>query len=192
MTINSFTAGEGNLSRFYADSVSRELQQELEGIGSIELIQLTSIWDLEVLPDSANQLISDVDYVLTGEVCANGDAIAVDARLRNGQSDTIIWQESFTAVPDDFLDLQHRLTLAVLSELELASSDQGPLVQPATTDRIAYRNYLFGQDLLRRGEESDVNEPIERFEAALAIDNNFGLAVVCRANLELFQLTRGT
>ncbi|MBD3648501.1 MAG: tetratricopeptide repeat protein [Pseudomonadales bacterium] len=192
ITVDKFIAGPGEESRFFADSISRELQHQLESVDDLEIVQLGSFWDFDALASTDQQLADEVDYILTGEVHADSSGLRVSAELRHSGADEPVWDDEFDASKDDFLDVQNRVVLAVIGELQLATRNTANTIKPATKDKIAYRDYLLGQDLLRRGEESNIEEAIRRFDSALSRDPGFSLALasVCRANLELFRMTR--
>jgi tetratricopeptide (TPR) repeat protein len=192
ITVDHFRPDDDENSRFYADSITREVQQQLASVDNIELVQVGGFWDLEaVLYDTNEHLASEVDYVLTGDVSSSNDTLTIKAELHRTDSDRVVWARSLSAPETDFLDLQNRLILSVLGELNLANNQIENVTQ-VTTDKIAYRDYLLGQDLMRRGEETHIQQAIERFESALERDPNFTLALasICRANLELFRLAK--
>jgi len=51
ITVDSFQAGVGEDSHFYASSLTRELQLGLDNINGIELVQLGSFWDIDEFSD---------------------------------------------------------------------------------------------------------------------------------------------
>jgi tetratricopeptide (TPR) repeat protein len=167
------------------------LQLGLDNINGIELVQLGSFWDIDEFYDSGDQLEDEVDYVLQGQVRAENNLIEVSAELRKPGRERPIWKEQYTTSDDNFLGVQNRIVLSVSSELKLASNSEEVATRVLTADRAAYRDYLIGQDLMRRGEASHLRQAIERFQWAQEKDEGFtqALASECRSNLELFKLT---
>ena len=192
VTVGPFNAEMGSDSRFYASSLTRELQLGLDEIEDIELVQLGGFWDIDELYSAGRKLENQVDYVLAGQVQAGNDLIEISAELRKSDRDRPVWQEKYTTSGDDFLEVQNRIILAVISELKMAANNREVPTRAITDNKAAYRDYLIGQDLMRRGEESHLRQAISRFQSAQDKDAGFTLALAseCRSNLELFRLTK--
>jgi tetratricopeptide (TPR) repeat protein len=194
LTIDRFDSDGSDQSDFYADSISRELQVSFGSIEDLELVQVSSLWDIDLIkmPDVITK--TETDYSIGGRVEAVGDRVTLNIFLRDAPSGRIIWQEDINDPTSDLIDIQQRIVKAVLGKLKMANSSQASLASfaPATSNKLAYRDYLLGQDLLRNGDDQNLREAIGRFEAAHQKDGNFILAVAsaCRAYIELFKSTK--
>lgn len=194
LTIDRFSGDGSEQSDFYADSITHELQLRFAGVDDLKLVQVGSLWDLDLLdvPDLVTKTAAD--FILSGQVHMDGDTIHLQANLRDAPTGDVIWQGKLSDDGTNLIELQQNVIKAVLGELKMASYSQlSPSIsRPVTDNKLAYRDYLLGQDLLRRGEEQNLREAIGRFRAAVEKDKHFSLAVAstCRAYLELFKATR--
>ncbi|MCB1694210.1 MAG: tetratricopeptide repeat protein, partial [Pseudomonadales bacterium] len=192
LTIQRFVAGQGKGSDFYAESLTRELRQEFSRIDRLDLVQVGSVWSQDVIDLPASLSRVAADYVLNGQVDADDDGVTFSVALKATKDDHVVWQQKLSRGADDLLEMERVIVDGVLAELKLNSGANRPIVQPATTNKLAYRDYLIGQDLFRRGEENNLREAIGRFDAAINKDPTFSLAAAstCRAYIELFRATR--
>ena len=194
LTINRFISNGGEDSEFYASSITRELQLRLERTKGIELVRVGSIWDLKLtdVPEALTR--KNADYIVSGKVQAKADKIDVTVNLADAPTGKTIWKKQFEDDVSNVSELQQNIVKGLLSEMKMVSSTpiSAGMIRPTTTDKVAYRDYLIGQDLLRRGETHNVRQAISRFEEAVARDPSFMQAVAstCHAYLELFRATK--
>lgn len=193
LSIVPFNDGPGKESKFYADSMTSELTRRFSNFDDLELAHVGSVWDLDLVNVPRAIIEEDSDFSLTGLVSTNGEQITVEARLRDLSSDQVVWQSDYTNEADNLFELQQRMVLGVISHLKLSSADELTVqkLKAVTKDKSAYRDYLRGGDLLRRGEQHNVYLAIEKFEDALRKDPEFAVvhAALCRAFLESYQAT---
>ena len=195
VTLNRFAASGNDDSTFYADSLTRELQRSLESIKGIDLVRVGSIWDLNWNDVPQAILSTSADYVVSGNVAVNADDIDIALTLTSAHTGKVLWTQGFKDQVANLADVQQQLMEALMAEIKLTSTS--PVIfkanpGPITRDKIAYRDYLIGQDLLRRGEEQNVRKAISRFDSAISRDPAFvqALASNCHAYLELFRATK--
>lgn len=193
LSVVPFTDGSGPESKFYADSMTSELTRRFSTFDDLELVHVGSVWDLDLASVPQAIIEEDSDFSLTGLVSTDAEQVTVEARLRDLSSDLVVWQSNYTNDADNLLELQQRMVLGVISHLKLSSADDFSVqkLNAVTTDKSAYRDYLRGVDLLRRGEQHNVYLAIEKFEDALRKDPGFAIvqAALCRAFLESYQAT---
>jgi len=194
LTIDRFEFDAEQQSVFYADSITRELQVNFADVADLELVQIGSLWDLNLLDVPEGVTKTQADYILGGSVAVVGDDLQVNAHLRDAPTGRLVWQTQINEKTSNLLEIQRDIQKSVLANLNVGTSDQNiaASLAPATLNKQAYRDYLIGQDLLRSGEDQNLREAIGRFESAYSRDENFMLAVAstCRAYIELFRATK--
>jgi len=193
LTIIPFESGDSPDEQFYAGSMTREIIQRFSQFEDLELVQVGSLWDLDLLPMPKSMLNKESDYVLSGDVVLAGDNVGISVRLTDLASNSLLWQVSYSESSDNIFELQKKLVFGVVGQLNLASARDIENINLAsvTPDKNAYREYLRGIDLLRRGEQHHILSAIRRFEAAIKIDPNFPVAyaAMCRAYLERYRIS---
>lgn len=196
LSVSSFTAGAGEEADFYASSMSIELERFFIEYDGLETVQSNGRWALELVGVSENLLATESDYVLSGDVAVAEDMINVNVRLVVSATGTVMWETQYSEPLDDILELQNRLVLAVLTQLNLRDdvTASGQALSSYTPDKGAYREYLRGMDALRRGERIHTEEAIRRFSAAIEKDSRFSnaYAALCRAYVESFDISAQT
>jgi tetratricopeptide (TPR) repeat protein len=193
LTILPFSEGRGDDAKFYADSMTSELGQRFGQFDDLTLVQVSSVWDLDLLAMPQAVMQEESDYAITGLVSSDNDQVLVEARLRDLGADEIIWQSSYSESPDNLFELQQKLVLGVVSQLKLNSAKDfnAHQLKAVTTNKSAYRDYLRGADLLRRGEQHHIQQALGKFELAVEKDPQFAVAyaAMCRAYLERYQIS---
>lgn len=194
LTIDRFECDADQQSVFYADSITRELQVNFADVANLELVQIGSLWDLNLLDVPEGVTKTQADYILGGSVAVVGDDVQVNAHLRDAPTGRLVWQTQINEKTSNLPEIQQDIQKSVLGNLNAGASGQNiaASLAPATLDKQAYRDYLIGQDLLRSGEDQNLREAIGRFESAYSRDENFMLAVAstCRAYIELLRATK--
>lgn len=193
LTIVPFSPGTGDEAEFYANSLTGEIEQRLALFRELELIQVGSVWDLDLVSMSQAVMREESDYLLTGLVSTSADQVTIESRLKDIATDQVIWQVSITENADNLFELQKKLVLGVLSQLNLAASDETDVIKlkALTENKAAYRDYLRGLDLIRRGEQHHILDAIGKLESAVARDPTFSVAyaAICRAYLERYRIS---
>lgn len=194
LTINRFESGDGEQASFYADSITRELRVNFAGVEDLELVQVGSLWDLDLVDVPDVVIKTQADYILGGAVDAVGDEIKLKAFLKDVHSGRIIWEAAITDNTSNLIDVQQIILRGVLGKLKMVSSALAltTSIVPMTRNKSAYRDYLIGKDLLRSGDDQNLRDAIGRFETAYEKDHGFILAIAsgCRAYIELFRATK--
>ena len=196
LTIVPFASSNTPDEQFYADSMTREIIQRFSQFDDLELIQVGGLWNLDLtsLPQSIMQ--TESDYALSGDVVLSGGNVNLSVQLKDLASNSLIWKTVYSDASDNIFELQKKLVFGVLGQLNLASGDHVEMANlvSVSPDKTAYREYLRGIDLLRRGEQHHILSAIKRFETATMIDPNFSVAyaAMCRAYLERYRLSNAT
>ncbi|MFT6039403.1 MAG: adenylate cyclase [Candidatus Azotimanducaceae bacterium] len=196
LTMTPFVASDAPEAKFYADSMTSEVIQQLGQFDDLELVQIGSLWDLDLIPMSSTMMQQESDFVLSGDLSVNNNIVTIRARLNNLTSNSLLWETIYTEDGDNLFELQKKLVFGVVGQLNLATRqniETGGLAI-ITPNKDAYRDYLKGMDLLRRGEQHHILNAIGRFQRAVDIDSTFSAAyaAMCRAYLERYRISNAT
>jgi len=196
LTIVPFASGNTPDGQFYADSMTREVIQRFSQFEDLELIQVGGLWNLDLTSIPLNIMQTESDYALSGDVVVSEGNVNLSVQLKDLASNSLIWQTVYSDSSDNIFELQKKLVFGVLGKLSLASGDHLEManLKSISPDKTAYREYLRGIDLLRRGEQHHILSAIKRFETATMIDPNFSVAyaAMCRAYLERYRISNAT
>jgi TolB-like protein/DNA-binding winged helix-turn-helix (wHTH) protein/Tfp pilus assembly protein PilF len=171
-----------NLSRdpgeeYFTDGITDELITDLAQIGELRVISRTSVMRFKgtrkPLPEIAREL--NVDAVVEGTVERYGDHVRVRAQLIRAADDRHLWAETFEREPQDILALQSEVASAIARQVQvkLVPGPRGGVrpVKPAV-----YEEYLKGRFAWNKRSEAALQEGIEHFQQAIAIDPNYAAA----------------
>ncbi len=118
----------------------------------------------------------DVDTVLYGSLERTGNVIKVRFTIETGQDGVTLEAGNVSGDRDDLFSLQEQLAQLVQKELyPEATQVLTSRSKPASPE--AYNEYLLGYYAFdRRGQPGFLEEAIERFEATISLDPQFGPA----------------
>jgi tetratricopeptide (TPR) repeat protein len=113
--------------------------------------------------------------VVEGTVERYGDHVRVRAQLIRAADDRHLWAETFEREPQDILALQSEVASAIARQVQvkLVPGPRGGVrpVKPAV-----YEEYLKGRFAWNKRSEAALQEGIEHFQQAIAIDPNYAAA----------------
>ena len=171
-----------NLSRdpgeeYFADGMTDELITDLAQIAELRVISRTSVMRFKgarkPLPEIAREL--NVDAVVEGTVERYGNHVRVRAQLIRAADDRHLWAESFEREPQDILALQSEVASAIARQVQVKLLP-GPRGGVRPVNPAAYEAYLKGRFAWNKRSEAGLQEGIEHFQQAIAIDPNYAAA----------------
>jgi len=142
---------------------------------------LSRFTDLDVIaspgtgPDAAG---ADVDYVLTGSLRRDGDALRVTAQLASTDDGRVVWAGRYDQAGARLFEVQDDITAQVVAAVSsrISTSLLAAARRKPVTELAAYDTWLRGMDLLKRGSVADDREARGLFTQALEIDPHFSRA----------------
>jgi TolB-like protein len=164
---------------YFAEGVTEEIIGELARIQGLKVISRTSVVALTgsrlTLPQIADTL--GVLHVLQGSYRRSGDRVRVSVQLIDPASETHLWVETFDRELDDLFAVQEEIARQVGEALLARIEVVGPRGAGSRTERsAAYDAYLRGT-FARQGQSREgLQEAIEAFEEAIALDPGFAPA----------------
>ncbi|MFU8877427.1 MAG: tetratricopeptide repeat protein [Wenzhouxiangellaceae bacterium] len=181
--------------RYLADGVAEAIMDQLARIPGIQVSARTSSFALRGKNFEAREMASrlGVETLLEGSVRRLGEQLRISARLVDGRSGRQVWSSSYDGSLETAFDLQDRISTAIAEVMRVQLGAPGKLEDELVTrDPEAFDRYLRGRGILRNKTRSNIDEAIDMFESALALDPEFGLAAagLCRASWERYELTR--
>ena len=171
-----------NLSRnpdeeYFADGMTDELITDLAQIGELRVISRTSVMRFKgarkPLPEIAREL--NVDAVVEGTVERYADRVRVRAQLIRAADERHLWAESFERGPQDILALQSEVASAIARQIQVKLLP-GPRGAARPVKPAAYEAYLKGRFAWNKRSEAGLQEGMEHFQQAIAIDPNYAAA----------------
>ncbi|MDX1395223.1 MAG: protein kinase [Gemmatimonadota bacterium] len=173
---------------------TEEQRARAEGMNSSVRNQLAKISGLEVvggrlsvakyqgskesIRDIAEAL--DVDYVLEGMITFNGDQMFFEARLIEGQTETIerSWDFDSEYVLAEIFEIQREVARRVARavSVEILPEENVRLERPVTQSQEALNHYTLGRHFWNQGTGEGFQRAIGEFERAIALDSGFAAA----------------
>ena len=140
-------------------------------------------FDLQKIAQELN-----VQAILTGRVVQRGDQMTLSLELVDTQTENAIWSEQYNRKQTDLISLQSEIARDVSQKLrsKLSGADEQKLTKKYTENPEAYKLYLKGIFYANRRTAKDVQQAIEHFQQAIAIDPNYALAYAGLANTYTF------
>lgn len=165
-----------------SEGIAWELAESLRKIQGLSVLARTSRESfLASGPAVGSQDGFSSDLFLEGSVGDRGDEVELAIRLErpaDQEDGNAAWTRTYRISKDEFLVGLDAVAWDIADELGAKGSDRGdgPLVFPGTRHFDAYRDYLQGRYLSRRGTPEALEAAIEGFHRALILDPDFGAA----------------
>ena len=126
-----------------------------------------------------------VRYVLEGSVRRAANRVRITGQLIDATMGGHLWAERYEGALDDVFELQDRITgsvvVAIAQELERAEIERAKRKPTGSLD--AYDYFLRGMASFHAGTQTSIDEAIERFRQAIALDpeyaSAYGMAAWC-------------
>ncbi len=157
----------------------QEVINRLSERGNLKVIARTSTYSLAGVgwstPRISRQL--GVEYVLSGEVCRDGEDLAITAELR-GKDDFIVKREHYRQVVNRFDQIELRVASQVADGVAAELGDVVQLAPDAPVNRLAYEQALIAKELYIN---EDYDQALLAIDRALNNQPDFAGALILRA-----------
>jgi TolB-like protein len=183
--------GDDEEQRYFADGLTEDLIVELAQFKNLFVSSQSASASYQaktVDPRIVGRELG-VKHVLTGQVRRLGDHVRISARLINAENGENLWAERYARPWTELFDLLDelvaRIAATVVGQVETAGIAEARRKRPE--DLEAYDCLLRGLEHHRLGgvTENNLREAVKRFERAIELDPNYGLAYawyVCSAS----------
>lgn len=161
---------------YFSDGLSEELLNLLARIPDLKVISRTSAFSFkgknEDIRDIGKKL--GVTHILEGSVRKSSDKIRITAQLIHVSDGSHIWSKTYDRTMGDIFNIQDEIARTVVQELKITLGGKEVHAQPANSE--AYNLYLQGRYYFAKHRRDDVDEAIDLFNQAIAIDNSMANA----------------
>src|SRR5262249_54847004 len=119
-----------------------------------------------------------VEAVLKGSFVQRGNDLVVDAELVNVRNNGHLWGGQFHRTLAELPAVQEEMAKQISAKLRGSLTAQGnkPLTKRYTENPQAYQLYLRGRYLWEQRTEKTIQEGINHFDQAIALDPGYSLA----------------
>ena len=176
--------------QIFGDGIADELLNRLAQTTELQVAARSSSFALRDAGLDAEALGEQlhVDAILEGSIRSDGENVRVSAQLSDARNGRLIWSHSYDRPKASVLALQDEIALAIVENLQaelqpqaqVAEGETAPAAPPrlggSTHNAEAYELYRRGLDAWHRRTEASVRTAIQRFEEALALDDEYALA----------------
>lgn len=178
LPIANHTGNRNN--NFLCDGLTDDLIRQLSRLPALTLISRNAVFR----PRSSNSNPLEIGrslgvrFVLTGELHRDADRTSLFAELSNTADGTVLLDREYILENEDLRPVQADLQRDVIGKLHLESSarDPGRSLRNVTSDPVAYREFLQGDELARSGDPGQLHQALRHFEKAVLLDPGFDLA----------------
>ena len=182
-------------NQYFSDGIAEAIMDKLARIPGIQLSARTSSFSFRGDEIDAREVASTlgVETLLEGSVRRAGSALRISTRLIDGNDGKQVWSNTYEGSLDDAFELQDEISAAIAQVMSVQLTSPNDLAADlATRNPEAFDRYLRGRANLRDRTGERIDDAIENFESALALDPDFGLAAagLCSARWERYESKR--
>ncbi|HXH48488.1 MAG TPA: winged helix-turn-helix domain-containing protein [Terriglobia bacterium] len=165
---------------YFADGMTDELIMELSKISTLQVIGRTSTMVYKGSKKPVRQIARElnVDAVIEASVLRSGDRVRINARLVDGSTQRVLWEQTSERNLGDILDLSSAVAREVARKIQitLTPDEQQRLAAARPVNPQAYDAYLRGRYLWNQRTGDAMRKGIGYFEQAVEIDPNYAPA----------------
>ena len=132
----------------------------------------------------------NVGAVLEGSVQRSGDTLRIIAQLIRVADQSHLWSDTFDRPTGDIFAIQDEISQEVAQVLRPAASAETTLTAERTSVE-AYEHFVRGNDLWRERTRTSIDQAIEEFKAAIALDPGYAPAHAGLAMAHIFSTFYG-
>lgn len=175
-----------------------DLITHLSKISSLKTISRTSVLrygdSLKSIPEIAAEL--GVNTVLEGSVQQAGDLVRINVKLVDANANRHLWGESYERqlTASNIFSIQNEIVKAIAEALyaKLTPDEQVRIEKVPTASLAALRHYFLGRQNMAARHSVALQEAIEHFKQAIALDPDFALAYVGLSDIYQLQEDAGS
>ena len=169
---------------FFVDGIHDDLLSTIAKIGSLKVISRTSVMEYrdtnKKIPVIAKEL--GVANILEGGIQRSGNQVRINVQLIDAVTDEHLWTEIFDRelTAENLFAIQSEISQNIANALKtVLSLEEKTRINTMPTDNLqAYDSYLRGRQLMAARKVDKLQQAVEEFGKAVAIDPEFALAWV--------------
>ena len=165
---------------YFCEGMAEEIIGALSRVEGLVVVSRTSSFRYkntnDDIRDIAKQL--NVSTVLEGSVRKAGDQLRVTAQLIDASNGFHLWTEQYDRETKDMFAIQNEIASSIAARLKggLCPSNGEVAKKGRTENTEAHDLYLKGRYVLQSRSKSGIENGIDYFERAIALDERFALA----------------
>jgi serine/threonine-protein kinase len=167
-------------NEYLSDGITDELIDALTKVEGLRVASRTSVFALKGKPQDVRAIgaLLGAAEVLEGTVRKSGDRLRITAQLSSTEDGRLLWSQRFDRQLDDVFAIQDEIARTIVDTLRATSfADLAEPVPRRYTESVeAYGLYLKGRYAWNKRTQEGVNEAIQYFEQAIALDPQYALA----------------
>jgi TolB-like protein/Tfp pilus assembly protein PilF len=181
IAVMPFVNQSGNADvEYLSDGMTETLIKSLSQLPNVNVKARSSVFRYKGKETNAQTIGKElnVQAILNGRVVQRGDQLTLSLELIDTQTENVIWTEQYNRRQTDLVTLQSEIARDVSSQLKtkLSGAETEKVTKTYTANPEAYQLYLKGRFHLNKRTYVDIQQAIEYFKAAVAIDDRFALA----------------
>ena len=169
---------------FFVDGIHDDLLSTIAKIGSLKVISRTSVMEYKgtnkKIPVIAKEL--GVANILEGGIQRSGNQVRINVQLIDAVTDEHLWAEIFDRelTAENLFAIQSEISQNIANALKtVLSLEEKTRINTMPTDNLqAYDSYLRGRQLMATRKVDKLQQAVEEFGKAVAVDPKFALAWV--------------
>lgn len=176
---------------YFSDGITDELLGLLSRSTDLRVTSRTSAFAFkgQNLPVSEIAERLNVSYVLEGSIRMSGDEVRISAQLIDAGDDVQLWSQSYDRSLEDIFAVHSEIAGRVIEELRgrLGAISEAPQREQPTENVEAYTLYLKGRHFWNRRTAGSIDQALDFFQRAAALDPGYALAHAGIADVWIFR-----
>lgn len=179
MPLKNLSGDPGN--EYFSDGMSETLTDSLSKVDGLRVISSSSVFHLKGLGLDPREIGRQLNVasVLEGSVRKDQTSIRVSVRLVSTEDGSVLWaSETKDQSLQDVFNIQDEIARNVVASLrlKLSQTSERRLTKRHTENAEAYQLYLRGSYHFDRWRGPDLQQAIEYYRQATALDPHYALA----------------
>lgn len=167
-------------NEYFSEGVEEAINRSLSRIDELRVISLTSTDRYRESDKSAQEIASELEVsnLLEGSIQRHENTVRIEMRLIDAITESQIWAENYDRELKDIFKTQSEIAeqVALALKATLSPQEKAVLNQKTTDDTEAYDLYLKGLYECRTYTRNGIQQSMNYFEQAIALDSGFALA----------------
>lgn len=166
-------------TQYLSDGIAQQVVDDLSQLSAVKVMAWTTVSRYRQVQGDVRKMGRDlgVKTVLTGTLARNGDRVSLQTELVDVASGSQLWGQRYDQNLADISGLQHRLSQDIADSLRVKlSGDEQQKMQRRYQSSAAYELYLKGRYFWGKRTKAGLEQGIQYFQQAIAIDPSFALA----------------
>ncbi len=165
---------------YFCDGMAEEIINALSKVEGLRVVARTSAFSFKGKDEDVREIGRklNVSSVMEGSVQKADDRVRISVQLTNAADGYHVWSERYDRKLEDIFAIQDEISLAVVENLkvQLLGEEEAKLTKRYTEDLDAFNAYLKGLYFWGTRTAEGLQEAIDCFERAIAMDQQYAAA----------------